>query len=324
MADGRPPIPEDLRRRVLVEAGHRCAIQTCRHPQVDVHHIIPWEKCKSHSFDNLIALCPNCHRRAGRGDIDAKSLLLYKAQLAAGRERGDRLAAQGVAPDGTVIQQRWITNRIEESSKTPTPFDVTLEFPQFLPDEGELADLNTIQRATALRRLHSFRTFLLTNPPPKDEWWAGMAHVLAASYEVTLFDPRFISMKYSVYHYGAGAAHGNHATETMNYRRAPLIPLGLDELFTTDEPFLSTISQFCVDALERENGDAAPNEWVREGAAAELENFHTFNLYEGGLLITFDEYSVGPYSQGGRQVYVPKDILAPYARTIAGVRDPWA
>ena len=77
----RSAIPTDLRRRVLVEAGHRCAIPTCRHIDVDVHHIIPWEKCKEHKYENLIALCPNCHRRAGRKEIDAKSLRIYKIKL---------------------------------------------------------------------------------------------------------------------------------------------------------------------------------------------------------------------------------------------------
>lgn len=77
----RPPIPADLMRRVLVEAGHRCAIPTCRHLDVDVHHIIPWANCHEHKYENLIALCPNCHRRSHKGEIDRKSLRIYKANL---------------------------------------------------------------------------------------------------------------------------------------------------------------------------------------------------------------------------------------------------
>lgn len=81
-ADGsRLKIPADLERRILVEAGHRCAIPTCRHIDVEIHHIIPWSKCQEHSYDNLIALCPNCHRRADGGKIDRKSLRLYKYNL---------------------------------------------------------------------------------------------------------------------------------------------------------------------------------------------------------------------------------------------------
>ncbi|WP_298324254.1 HNH endonuclease signature motif containing protein [Asticcacaulis sp.] len=79
--ENRPAIPAEIRRRVFVEAGHRCAIPTCRHIEVDIHHIIPWQKCKAHEYENLIALCPNCHRRADSGVIDRKSLKLYKFNL---------------------------------------------------------------------------------------------------------------------------------------------------------------------------------------------------------------------------------------------------
>ena len=77
----RPSVPAGIRRQVLVEAGHRCAIPTCRYIEVQVHHIIPWMTCREHRYDNLIALCPNCHRRADRKEIDPKSLRLYKLNL---------------------------------------------------------------------------------------------------------------------------------------------------------------------------------------------------------------------------------------------------
>lgn len=78
----RPKIPAELKRRVLLEAGHRCAIHTCRYIDVVIiHHIIPWAKCKKHEYANLIALCPNCHAKADQGEIDRKSLRIYKANL---------------------------------------------------------------------------------------------------------------------------------------------------------------------------------------------------------------------------------------------------
>jgi hypothetical protein len=81
MPQDRTPIPAELRGRILVEAGHRCAIPTCRYIKVDIHHIVPWEKCKKHEYENLIALCPNCHARADSGEIDRKALRLYKFNL---------------------------------------------------------------------------------------------------------------------------------------------------------------------------------------------------------------------------------------------------
>lgn len=78
---GRPAIPRQLIREVLMEAGHRCAIPTCRQIPIEVAHITRWAEVKEHSFDNLIALCPTCHSRYDRGDIDRNSMRQYKANL---------------------------------------------------------------------------------------------------------------------------------------------------------------------------------------------------------------------------------------------------
>ncbi|MEU7793517.1 MULTISPECIES: HNH endonuclease signature motif containing protein [Micromonospora] len=82
MPAGRPAIPRELERQVLVEAGHRCAIPTCRQVPVELAHIEPWSKVQEHTFGNIIALCPTCHTRFDRGDIDRKAMLQYKANLA--------------------------------------------------------------------------------------------------------------------------------------------------------------------------------------------------------------------------------------------------
>lgn len=77
----RPPIPSELEREVLLEAGHRCAIHTCRQAPIELAHIVAWAKCKEHAFDNLIALCPTCHTRFDTGEIDRKSMIAYKRNL---------------------------------------------------------------------------------------------------------------------------------------------------------------------------------------------------------------------------------------------------
>ncbi|MCC3653211.1 HNH endonuclease [Streptomyces sp. S07_1.15] len=83
MAATRPKVPSELRRRVLLEAGHRCAIPTCKSTPVEIAHIIPWSKIRKHEFKNLIALCPTCHARFDdrHGPIDQKAMRQYKANL---------------------------------------------------------------------------------------------------------------------------------------------------------------------------------------------------------------------------------------------------
>ncbi|MFE4308355.1 HNH endonuclease [Streptomyces sp. NPDC056891] len=83
MPGNRPAIPRELRRRVLVEAGHRCAIPTCRATPVEIAHITPWAKVRRHEFANLIALCPTCHARFDdpHNSLDRKAVRQYKANL---------------------------------------------------------------------------------------------------------------------------------------------------------------------------------------------------------------------------------------------------
>ena len=82
-ASQREIVPADVKRGVLVEAGHRCAIPTCRATTTEIAHIIPWAESQDNSFENLIALCPNCHSRFDqKKEIDRISVRMYKHNLA--------------------------------------------------------------------------------------------------------------------------------------------------------------------------------------------------------------------------------------------------
>jgi len=83
MTADRDAIPAEMQRAVLVEAGHRCAIPTCHATTTEIAHIERWADTRDHSFENLIALCPNCHTRYDqKKEIDRKSMHLYKQNLA--------------------------------------------------------------------------------------------------------------------------------------------------------------------------------------------------------------------------------------------------
>ncbi|WP_194915126.1 HNH endonuclease [Catenulispora rubra] len=77
----RPDVPRQLYRDLLPEAGHRCPIPACGAVVVEVAHIIPWRQVRRHDFANMIALCPTCHARFDRGDIDRASMRAYKSAL---------------------------------------------------------------------------------------------------------------------------------------------------------------------------------------------------------------------------------------------------
>lgn len=85
MAESRPAIPSDLERALLIEAGYRCAIPTCRAVgPLEIDHIEDWAKVRKHEFANMIVLCRNCHGLKGEGPrrLDRKALRQIKANLA--------------------------------------------------------------------------------------------------------------------------------------------------------------------------------------------------------------------------------------------------
>ena len=127
----RPDIPTPLRCDVLIEAGHRCAIPTCRAIPPEVAHIEPWSKVKEHTFDNLIALCPTCHTRydAPHGGIDRKAMRQYKANL------GSLTSRYGE------IERRFL----EQFIGKPTVFSIQM------PAASDLLMLNLVRDGMAVR-----------------------------------------------------------------------------------------------------------------------------------------------------------------------------
>lgn len=48
---------------------------------MQIHHIIDWAKGGEDTFENLIALCANCHQMVTRGEIDQKAVRQMKSNL---------------------------------------------------------------------------------------------------------------------------------------------------------------------------------------------------------------------------------------------------
>src|ERR1700722_11504202 len=88
-------LPREMRQKVVDEAGSVCACAATRHldsftgtgATLEVHHIEPFRLVHEHRFENLVALCPNCHRRADRGEITSWVLTQLKQTLKFRKEK---------------------------------------------------------------------------------------------------------------------------------------------------------------------------------------------------------------------------------------------
>ena len=104
----RKPIPQRIRDKLLVDAMHRC----CLCPQhedvtIDLHHILPISEDGPNTEDNLIVVCPNCHRKIHsiRSRYTSRQLHMYK-------ERWVQLCALGLTIEerlmlALAVDQEW-------------------------------------------------------------------------------------------------------------------------------------------------------------------------------------------------------------------------
>lgn len=310
----RLPIPAELRRRVLFEAGHRCAIHTCRNEQVDIHHIVPWSQVRKHRFDNLIALCPNCHRRADEGHIDRLSLRLYKARLAAAlclnemnsypRESESPADFAWLDPQG-----QWSSRELVRQG---AGIEVGLEYPQF---RGRMLGAATafVNRYIRQRMKATLSEFLVDGE--KSPIQSSIPKQLHSSFFVSLLRSSIVSMRITMSAY-TGGAHSSQWAEALNFFVTPVREFGITDIFQDWSLGLGALSAYVIDELLKPSKErpARDEEHVRRGAGPDPKNYSAFNLTLRGVLITFDEYQVGCYAEGPSEVHVPYSVVAPWMK----------
>ena len=233
----RPAISMEIRRKVLIEAGHRCAIPHCSHTDVDLHHIIPWEQCKAHSPENLIALCPNCHRLAEQGKIDRKSLIQYKL-------RGQRILAGNAANHGEALDP-WTTTVWEDRQKSDLHYyEAQIEYPHFDSSIYSWStEIDAYVRELCFSQVQGIRN--IANEAP---WtWGPLTtdegeSSFGSSYEIVFFELPLLSMRFSFFAYSFGAAHPNHWTRSLNFFLDPVYSIELRHFFCSNAQYMSQIS----------------------------------------------------------------------------------
>jgi hypothetical protein len=106
---GRTHIAVDVTREVLIEAGYRCGVPTCRTIlAIDLHHMVEVSEGGGNTVSNLLALCPTCHALFHRGTISRDAIYAWKGVLVAlgaafDKEAIDRLLFLSLCPRDYLI-----------------------------------------------------------------------------------------------------------------------------------------------------------------------------------------------------------------------------
>lgn len=119
-----------------------------------------------------------------------------------------------------------------------------------------------------------------------------------------------ISVLMSISEYYGGVHPGErHISFNYDLQTGDIITLA--DLFQNSQDYLAAIARYSINELYR-RADLSPQE-IDQGAAPLSENYRIWNITPQGLLITFEEYQVGPYVAGSQQVLIPyenlKDLL---------------
>jgi hypothetical protein len=199
-------------------------------------------------------------------------------------------------------QVTLVSQSFEETNQTP-PFTIKSQTPQLTgSDDPRVVAFNQRLHALVTTEVDVWRKSFLENTFPT---------VTNGSFlEVT---PTLVSQigdlwsfKFDFHFYSDGAAHPGTNSITLNYDLNQGRELALGELFLQDSNYLATIADYCKTELSKQPFFEGP---FAEGADPTLENYSNWNITPDGLMITFEEYQVGPYAAGPQVVQVPLDAI---------------
>lgn len=105
-----------------------------------------------------------------------------------------------------------------------------------------------------------------------------------------------------------GGAHPYRLHESLNYDLIDGTLLSFEDLFTPGSEYLKFLSEYSIDELSRR--PELVHEMILSGAAPKVENFQLWNITPIGLLLTFEEYQVGPYAAGVQQILIPYSAMS--------------
>ncbi len=196
---------------------------------------------------------------------------------------------------------RIVTQRIQENDPA-APYLIDVRYPQVAGSPDAWLGFNTYAEGQAQDLVAQFKNDVTT---------AGTVtatdlptNTLYATFEVFRATRDFLSIRWTISTYSAGAAHPNTFSRVINYDARTDKDLSLGDLFKPSADYLKTLSDYCTRVLQRRNRLDFP-----KGAEPKPENYANWNIGRFNLVISFDPYVVAPYAAGRQECQVPLRTL---------------
>jgi hypothetical protein len=198
-----------------------------------------------------------------------------------------------------------------ESVDGPPQFSIDFEYPEFQGrDTSVLNQINARIEGFVLDQVHNFRRHrpdTIISSHHSLEKVPSNAYDLYGAHTITLLTSHLVSIRFHVGTYEAGWAHPHNWIRTFNFLLTPPIELTLGALLNQDTNYLNILSSICTSDLTKQAIDDGYeySDTILRGAAPDAENFKEFNLTKDALIISFQDYAVGPHAWSLRQVSIP-------------------
>ncbi|MFL6332577.1 MAG: DUF3298 domain-containing protein [Pyrinomonadaceae bacterium] len=155
---------------------------------------------------------------------------------------------------------------------------------------SDVAEFRGLERA-AMRKEKSRR-------PPIEE-------SLDMSYEIIFANRDLISIKFSHEVMALGQTHPIDYPVPVNYdlKIGKLLKLG--DVFKPKANYLEGFSRYCRAELKEKYTDPL----MFKGTEPKAENYQNWNITPEGIMISFDDYQVGPHSTGQPVLIIPYPVL---------------
>lgn len=222
---------------------------------------------------------------------------------------------QHLPPAPAHTQWQVAERRFTENNSAKTAYQLDLRYPEIIshPDTASTRQINQWIYTSLQEAVAAFKKHLPKGPPDYADYPAQLtSNRFRLRYTATLLKPgghTLISLRFETTTHYAGEFTDLHHLAVMNYDLQDGTLLTLASLFKPDAPYLEALANQCQNTLRKRFTQGMPwMPWDMESNQPLAKNFQIWNLERKGLVVTFQEYQVTPYSSK------PQRILLPYTR----------
>ena len=203
-------------------------------------------------------------------------------------------------PTELPTSERWVPSRAFDKDG----YDLSARYPQIDSNDLEARRFNKSIKKKVLGYVQEFKTLAdaeqRRKQKAKPRLWG-----LRLSYVIYYSTPRLISLRLTHMVMEAGQMHPIDYYETINFDLKKGRQLHAKDIFKRG--YLKQLSRASRKQLYTFLGLHAS--WIDRGTEPKVDNFRNWNLVPDGVLLSFEDYQVGPHSFGQPELVLPFTAL---------------